>query len=203
MNDPSRPPSGSIAALVSGTAIFLAGCCTIPAGQAAPQSAFATPVDTAATFCDAFRCERADLEYRCLAEELKERVGITRQSYGIAREQIIDQNPGLRMLRLSGPGDAKFTGTDRARVPLECFWIDTVVLDLVRQYYFEAFGSDMVTVVEGFISGEEAERLTSAGGQGLAVLLDIAPHATLSEITGVRVGHEWKVSGFGGEAPAQ
>ncbi len=180
----------------------MSSCCSIETGEGFAGSAFSTPAEAAGAFRDAFRCGRADLEYKCLAEVLKERQGITRQSYGIAREQILEENPGLKWLRLTGPGTAEFSGPDRARVPLECFWIDAVVLDLTLQHYFEALDPAGVMVLDGFLSGEQARRLTAAGGQGLAVLVDIEPAAAGYQISSVRIGREWKVAGIGDGTPA-
>jgi len=183
--------------------------CLVPAPQPDDWLAvgFRTPAQSFQTLQTAIAGKRPDLEYRCLSEGFKGREGLTELTWREFRSVLLKERPWIRQIARAEIDRVEALGPGRARLfatipsPLGGLGSTPIAVDLVAEEFWELR-------VEG--------ELADDGFAPLASTLRIADHAQeitatvplrgglgLDALTGIAVGREWKIDGFGAPAAAR
>ncbi len=198
------------ATLIACSLLFPGGCCLVrpPDAEtlyAAGNGGLRTPEAAFETFRVAFGSDMPPLEYRCLSEQFRREQGISYQTYRVARQKLIEENPLLPLLAKAKVVESKELSARRHRLTVEVAGRRFAV-ELVRQDEFQIY-KGAVFLADGsldFASGVHVSD-SGAGKQISAVVLlkdEEIEGVDLGGLTSFRIEQVWKISRFTEDPPA-
>jgi hypothetical protein len=153
---------------------------------------FETPKGTFETFQAAFRAGRHVLEYRCLAEPLKEKHSLTFDRYPLVRARLLREEPGLRWL-----SKATLDGVERIDPDLAegiAFVLGRRLrVRFVREWFWEVRLADG-TRVDDFLEGPVGDLLEpQEPGWTLRLPFEALARLDPRAVERVTAGADWKL----------
>ena len=160
---------------------------------------FRDPVQTFETFRLAFRGDLLDLEYRCLSSGFQRRNQLSQLGYREFRDELVAQEPLLRLALHKAEVVEIDRGTTRSRIVARA-WRATFVLDFVREDFWEIWGGSELLAdasvddmrAEGYLRASK----TPDGTPWLVGQIPLEGLADPERITEARIGSEWKIDDF-------
>ena len=185
-------------ALVALSCVLSTGCLGPRAARAEDWLAigFRTPRATFATFQTALRADQADLEYRCLAQEMKAAEGLNQLAYRTFREELFGQNPWLRYAADATVEGESRIAPDRVRLSarVKKLWIERrFAVELVREDFYEVYAQGEL-LDDDF--GSFARSTKSVGDTELELRIPVPFGTDPASLSEVRLGQEWKIAAF-------
>ncbi|HEX9793324.1 MAG TPA: hypothetical protein VGC54_05010 [Planctomycetota bacterium] len=176
--------------------LLLASCQACPAEARALVLApdFRSPETAGRTFLAGAGCDNASLEYRCLAEGLKEEYGATFDAYLLARPELREQLGGAAKLAFALEAVRKEDfGPDQVLVWWAAAGAERVGLLMERQHFFdvETYAGRRIGA---FLSAPPSEWIAK-DGRRLRIDLEDSVIRTLdpADVRQLVLGSEWKI----------
>ena len=176
-------------------ALALSACLSGPSDKAWLGVGFRSPEQTFATFQTGLRAELPNLEYRCLADTMKRREGVSETVYREFRRELFGARPWLKLAAKAKIVRREELGPGRVRLHAEVdTWFKDVefAVDLVREDFYELYAGER-RVDDDF---GDWERMVRERKDELELRVPRPAGHTLEELSELRAGREWKIDGF-------
>jgi len=176
-------------------ALGLSACLSAPTSEAWLAVGFRSPEQTFATFQTGMRADLPDLEYRCLAGDLKRREEFSQLGWREFRRELFRSRPWLKLAAKAEIVRLEPLGPGRVRLHAEVdTWFKDVefALDLVREDYWELYaGPERVADDLGDWNQMVRER-----GDEFTLRVPRPEGRSSEDLSEFRAGREWKIDGF-------
>ncbi len=197
-----KPPSMKCSNMRSRFGIlFLAltgACVSPPSAEDYLSVGFRSPEQTFRSFQTAMAGDQIDLEYRCLGQNFRLENSIDGMTYRLAREELFDKNPFIKLVTQGEITSSERTHPDRhvLTVRVKNWFADrSFRVLLVREDYFEAFQEERSRFFD-FDSFEEHVFSDEDSPSVLYAIAQAPPDVDPSQLTELCFGREWRIAGF-------
>ena len=186
--------------------LSLGGCCLVrpPDAQTlvgAGMAGWRTPEAAFETFRVAFGADLPELEYRSFSRDFRRREGVSYQSYRVAREKLLDENPFLPLLSRAEVIESRVVVEDRRHRLLVQAAGRRFAVELVREDRFQIYaGTEFLA--DGPVEFDRALAFRAAPG-GMRAVLDLLvaeddlAGVDLARATSFVIEETWKIDRFG------
>lgn len=184
----------------------LGGCCLVRPPDAetlvgAGMAGWRTPEAAFETFRVAFGADLPELEYRSFSRDFRRREGVSYQSYRVAREKLLAENPFLPLLSRAEVVESRVVVENRRHRLLVQAAGRRFAVELVREDRFQIYaGTEFLA--DGPVDFDRAMAFRAAPGGSRAVLDLLVPEDDLAGVdlgraTSFVIEETWKIDRFG------